>query len=144
LNFGWYFWIGAILTFTTAVSAYFTVPSDVQEWKAMNVKKDWLGSTLIVCGLILVVFATTDSSHAPDGWRTPYIYVPLIAGTIFLGPAVYVEGWIATTPVIPPDLFRVPSLTPAHHRPVLLLRRLPHIFFSERSTVGFGVFVTSL
>lgn len=112
LYFGWYFWLGAILISTTTLSAYFAVPSDMQERKAMAVQMDWLGSALIAAGLILVVFAITDSSHAPDGWRTPYIYITLIAGAVLLLLAIYVEGWTATAPLIPPDLFRVPSLTP--------------------------------
>ena len=112
LNFGWYFWIGAILVFTTVVTAFFTVPSDVQERKVMKIKMDWLGSLLIVCGLILVVYAVTDSSHAPDKWGTPYIYSLLVVGAILLSIAVYVEGWVAEAPLIPFDLFRVPYLSP--------------------------------
>ena len=110
LNFGWYFWIGAILIFTTVVAASLTVPSDMEERRAMGVKMDWLGSALIVSGLILVVFAFTDSSHAPDKWRTPYIYVLLIVGTAILGVALYVEGWVANSPLLPFDLFQVPHL----------------------------------
>jgi len=112
LNFGWYFWIGALLVLSTAIAAFFTVPSDMQERRAMGVKMDWLGSALIVSGLILVVFAITDSSHAPDGWRTPYIYVTLIVGAILLAAAFYTEGWIASAPLLPPSLFKVPYLKP--------------------------------
>ena len=110
LNFGWYFWIGAILIATTIVPAIFTIPSDMEERKAIGVKMDWLGSALVVCGLILVIFSLTDASHAPQGWRTPYIYSLLIVGVIILGVAVYVEGWVAESPLIPFDLFRVPYL----------------------------------
>ena len=111
LRFGWYFWIGTILVISTIVPAIFTIPSDMEERKAMGVKMDWLGSALIVSGLILVIFALTDASHAPNGWKTPYIYVSLILGTLVLGSAFYVEGWVAKTPLIPFDLFRVPYLS---------------------------------
>lgn len=111
LSFGWYFWIGAILTITTIVPAIFFIPSDVEERKAMGVKMDWLGSALIVSGLILVVFAITDASHAPQGWKTPYIYSLLILGALLLGIAFYVEGWVAETPLIPFDMFKVPHLS---------------------------------
>lgn len=111
LSFGWYFWIGAILIFTTVVAASFTVPSDMKERKEMKVEMDWLGSWLIVSGLILVVFAITDSSHAPDKWRTPYIYSLLIVGALLLGLAVYIEGWVAKSPLLPFDLFRIPYLS---------------------------------
>ena len=111
LRFGWYFWIGTLLILTTLIPAYFAVPSDIQERKAVGVKMDWLGSVLIVSGLILVVFATTDASHAPEGWATPYIYTLLIVGVLLLGIAYYVEGWVAKNPLLPFDLFRVPHLS---------------------------------
>ena len=110
LQFGWYFWIGAILVFTTIVAAIFAIPNDIEERKAMGIQMDWLGSIFIVSGLILVVFAITDASHAPDGWRTPYIYVTLIVGALLLGISFYVEGWVAANPLLPFDLFKVPYL----------------------------------
>lgn len=112
LNFGWYFWIGAILIFTTIVAGYFSIPSDTQERRAIGVKGDRYGSFLIVSGLTLVVFAVTDSSHAPNGWKTPYIYTLIIAGFATLIVAVYVEGWVAENPLIPFDLFKVPYFKP--------------------------------
>ena len=111
LRFGWYFWIGAIFIATTIVPAIFAIPSDIQERKAMGVKMDWLGSILIISGLILVVFAITDASYAPYGWKTSYILVTLILGIVSLGIAFYVEGWVAKVPLIPFDLFRVPYLS---------------------------------
>ncbi|KAL6721527.1 hypothetical protein ACLMJK_000631 [Lecanora helva] len=110
LRFGWYFWIGAALIVTTIIPTIFTIPSDVEERRAMGIKMDWLGSLLIVAGLILVIFATTDASHAPQGWKTPYIYTLLIVGVMTLGIACYIEGWVAESPLIPFDLFRVPYL----------------------------------
>ena len=112
LYFGWYFWIGAILLFTSTLSAYFTVPSDIQEHRGMNVNIDWLGSTLIISGLILLVFAITESSHAPNPSVTPYVYPALVVGTLLLSMAVYVEGWAAKNPLIPFSLFHVPYLGP--------------------------------
>lgn len=110
LNFGWYFWIGALLIVSTIIPAIFAIPNDMEERRAIGVKMDLLGSLLIVSGLILVIFAITDVSHAPQGWRTPYIYTLLIVGVLVLGAAFYVEGWIADTPLIPLDLFQVPYL----------------------------------
>ncbi len=59
---------------------------------------------------MLVIFAITDSSHALDDWRTPYIYSLLIVGFLVLGAAAYVEGWVAEMPLLPFDLFRVPYM----------------------------------
>ena len=110
LSFGWFFWIGAIAIITTIVAAIYAIPSDMEERKAMGVKMDWLGSLFIISGLILVVFAITDASYAPNGWKTSYILVTLIVGFLFLGIAFYIEGWVAEAPLIPFDLFRVPHL----------------------------------
>ena len=97
LSWGAYFWIGAGLSFSTAVVAYFSIPSDYKERKNGRVKMDWLGTVLISSGLILVVFALTDSAHAPRGWATPYIYTLLIIGVLLLCIAIYVEGWVAVS-----------------------------------------------
>ena len=110
LEFGWYFWIGAILVSTTVVAAIFAIPNDFEERKAMGIQMDWLGTIFIVSGLILVIFAITDASHAADGWKTPYIGATLIVGVLLLGISFYVEGWVAKNPLLPFDLFKVPYL----------------------------------
>lgn len=107
LPWGWYFWIGSILLFLISSIAFLTVPSDRDERQAYEVRMDWLGVFTIVPGLMLVVFAITDSSHAPEGWKTSYIYVTFLLGCLFLGGAIYVEGWIAKMPLLPFDLFKV-------------------------------------
>ena len=112
LAFGWYFWIGTILVATTILAAIFAIPNDIAERKAMGVKMDLLGSVLIVSGLVLVVFAITDASHAPNRWGTSYILATLIVGVLLLALAVYVEGWVAAHPLIPFDMFDVPYIKP--------------------------------
>lgn len=84
----------------------------MEERKGMGVRMDWLGAILIPAGLIAIVFAITDSSHAPQKWATPYIYILLIVGILILGAAIYVEGWVAIQPLLPFDLFKVKSMTP--------------------------------
>jgi MFS family permease len=108
----WYFFIGAILTFMTAIVAYLTIPSDYQERKNNGVKMDWLGSATVVCGLILVVFAITQSSHASNGWATSYIPVTLILGVLILGGAFYVEGCVAEQPLLPFEVFKIKYMRP--------------------------------
>jgi MFS family permease len=110
LHWGWYFWIGAAFTATTTVTSYFAIPSDSTEMRKNGVKMDWAGAALIVSGLVLVVFAITDSSHAPNGWKTPYVPTLLVVGVLLLGGAVYVEGWVAEMPLLPPDIFAVKSM----------------------------------
>jgi predicted permease len=73
---------------------------------------DWFGSAAVVCGLILVVFAITQSSHATNGWATPYIPVTLILGVLVLGVAFYIEGWVAEQPLLPFEVFKIKYMRP--------------------------------
>jgi MFS family permease len=116
-TWAWYFWIGCILAATTGVTAYMTIPSDVQEKRTASnkVKMDWLGAILIVTGLILFTFAIIDSSHAPNQWKTPYIYILFIVGSLLLLASAYIETCIASQPLLPASLFRVP------HMPALII-----------------------
>lgn len=111
-RWGWYFWIGAFLAAITAASSFFSIPSDSAARKKNGIRMDWLGSTLIVSGLTLTVYAITDSSHSPQGWRTPYIPTLLVVGCLLIGAAVYVEGWVAKLPLLPFDVFAVKSMKP--------------------------------
>ncbi|CAK4031186.1 MFS-type transporter [Lecanosticta acicola] len=108
----WYFFIGSIIVAIATVVAWFAVPSDMEEHKGNDVKMDWLGSLTTTVGLILLVFAITDSSHAPSGWTTPYILVTFILGLIIIGVAFYVEGWIAEQPLLPFEAFKAKSVRP--------------------------------
>jgi len=108
----WFFWIGTILTAITTVIAYFTIPNDFAERRANGVKMDWLGSFTTAAGFILLVFALTDSSHAPQGWATPYIYVTFILGVLMLAAAFYTEGWVAEQPLLPFDVFKIKYMRP--------------------------------
>jgi MFS family permease len=109
---GWYFWVGTILAGITALTAYLTIPSDIKEKRnaISKVKMDWLGAVLSVSGLILFTFAVIDSSHAPQQWRTPYIYIPFIIGSLLLLAAAFVEVRVATQPLLPASLFKVPCM----------------------------------
>lgn len=108
----WYFFIGVILTALTFVVAYFTIPSDSQSRKDNGIKMDWYGSAAVVCGLILVVFAITQSSHATNKWATPYIPVTLILGVLVLCLAFYIEGWVAEQPMLPFEVFKIKYMRP--------------------------------
>ncbi|PGH18391.1 hypothetical protein AJ79_00458 [Helicocarpus griseus UAMH5409] len=112
ISWQWYFWIGAIFAAVTTVTSFLTIPSDVAEARKQGVKMDYMGGGLIVSGLTLVIFAITDSAHASNGWRTPYVCICIVIGGILLGLAVYVEGWVARAPLLPFELFRVPYMTP--------------------------------
>ncbi|KAK8073720.1 drug resistance protein [Apiospora phragmitis] len=105
LDWRWYFWVGAILAFANAVIGYLTIPKDLGQDGDATLAMDWWGLGTIVPGLVLVIFAFTDGGSAPEGWRTPYVYITLIIGVLFLAAAVYVEGWVAAQPLFPAEVF---------------------------------------
>ena len=112
LPWNWYFWIGSILAFLTLVTSYFYIPNDRPQRLRNNVTMDYWGSLTIVAGIVLVVFALTESAHATQGWRTPYIPVLFTLGVLSLLAAAYIEARVTTLPILPPDIFRVKALTP--------------------------------
>lgn len=108
----WYFFFGTIFLAIVLVTSLFFIPQDRADGKATDVTMDWWGLVTIVPGLLLVVFAITDSSHAPRGWETPYILVTFILGVLCLCAAFYVQGWVAESPLLPFDLFAPKSMKP--------------------------------
>lgn len=105
LKWQWFFWIGAVLSFATAVSGLVTIPRNLGG-ADKSVNMDWWGTCTIVPAVTLIVFALTDAGHAPRGWKTPYICITMVLGGLLLCAAVYVEGWVSAQPLLPAGLFR--------------------------------------
>lgn len=114
LRWGWYFWIGGILTVITITTSIFSIPSSLSDMTTsrIKIKMDYLGGVTIISGLTLTVFAITQSAHAPSGWATPYIPVCLALGLIALFVAACIETYVAHQPLLPATLFKTPSMTP--------------------------------
>lgn len=113
LVWSWYFWIGAIVVAIIVAMSLVTIPQDYREANPGGVvKMDWAGALTIVPGLVLVVFALTDSSSAPKGWASPQIIVTLAVGVLFLCAAIYLQGWVCKNPLLPADLFRPKYMKP--------------------------------
>lgn len=108
LRWGFYFWIGAMLAGVTLFTSILSISNDGT--MQARAKMDWYGAGTIVSGLVLVVFAITESAHAENGWRTPYIPIVFVAGCLSLLLAVYVEGWVAELPLLPADIFAISSM----------------------------------
>ncbi|KIV98777.1 uncharacterized protein PV09_09474 [Verruconis gallopava] len=108
----WYFFIGASLAALTAVAAFWTIPSDIEERRAMGVKMDWPGAGLISIGLTLVVFAITNSANVLKPREAIYMNLILTAGVLCLVVAFYFEGWVAEQPLLPFDFFDTPCIKP--------------------------------
>lgn len=111
VSWGWFFWIGSIILAIVGVVSYFCVPNS-KETQDKSVKMDWLGTATVVPGLVLIIFALTDGSHAPNGWATPYIPITFVLGVLFISAFVYIEGWIAEQPLLPGDMFNVKGMKP--------------------------------
>ena len=112
LRWGFFFWIGAILTAITLATSYISIPHTPLKRGSSGITMDYPGAMTIVCGLVLVVFAITQSAHAPSGWRTPYIPVCFAIGILSLCIAVYIETYIAPQPLLPASIFATPAIKP--------------------------------
>lgn len=107
---GWYFWIGAIMSFVTMICSIFTIPNDRKERVSQKIESDWLGTVTTVAGLILLVFAITESAHA--SWRTAYVPITFSVSVVLLAASVYIEGWVAIRPLLPADVFKPKGMVP--------------------------------
>jgi len=105
LGWKWYFFIGAFFCATIFITGVLTIPKSHGD-PTPGLKMDWLGTATVIPGLSLVVFALTDGGNAPQGWRTPYVYVTLIIGILCLALFVYIEGWRASQPLMPAEVFK--------------------------------------
>lgn len=113
LRWGFYFWIGSIITAFTLITSIFTIPhSQSKKPSAAPVRMDYPGALTIVAGVILTVVAITQSTHAPLGWRTPYIPVCFVLGVCSLLAAVYIETYVSSDPLFPASIFTTPAIKP--------------------------------
>ncbi|KAK0099712.1 hypothetical protein ONS95_013395 [Cadophora gregata] len=113
LHWGFYFWIGAILTAITLVASVFAVPSNPLDKESSNeIQMDYLGAAAIISGLVLTVFSITQSAHAPQGWKTPYIPICFTLGLLSLLAAIFIETRVSSQPLLPASIFATPCMTP--------------------------------
>ena len=99
------FWVLAVIYGIFTVLAFFTVPHDEEQTKApFNMetlrKFDWLGTFLVVGGLIALTAALTLGSDAQDGWQTSYVVTLLVIGPVFLIIFVWWESYFSQ-PLMP-------------------------------------------
>ncbi|KAJ4129291.1 hypothetical protein NW768_007827 [Fusarium equiseti] len=118
LGWKWYFFIGAFFCGTIFITGVLTIPKSHGD-PTPGLKMDWLGTATVIPGLSLVVFALTDGGNAPQGWRTPYVYVTLIIGILCLALFVYIEGWRASQHLMPAEVFKTNIESVLHIGPLL-------------------------
>lgn len=132
MTWRWFFFFGSIILGIVAIASVLCIPRHSEEKREKKVKMDWLGTATIVPGLMLIVFALTDGSHAPDGWATPYIPVTFVLGWLFVAAFVYIEGWVAGQPLLPGDMFNVRGM-----------KALAVALFFQYGTFGIFIFYAS-
>ncbi|KZL85084.1 major facilitator superfamily transporter [Colletotrichum incanum] len=102
LRWSWFFWIGCMLLAVVCTLVFFCVPRQIYP---ARMAMDWWGCGTSIPGLMLLVYAITDSPHVDNGWASPQILATFHLGIIFIGAFVYVEGWVSTAPLLPRQLF---------------------------------------
>ncbi|KAK9476949.1 major facilitator superfamily domain-containing protein [Lipomyces japonicus] len=124
----------AIVYGILTVLVYFVVPSDEEctrianhiakisgETQLQTVNRDWkkimktlkkldyVGVALSIVGLLLFVFAISDSGGAPQKWKTPYIIALLIIGFVTIVSFVLWETYGAKEPLMPMFIWKFPG-----------------------------------
>ncbi len=110
LRWQWYFWLGAILTGFLLLPTMYAIGGTKFAEKRRSADMDWLGLMLVVPGLTLTLFAITIGDAIPGQWGSPVRVEILITGVVFTSIFVYVEGWIAKSPMIPYAKMASPNL----------------------------------
>jgi EmrB/QacA subfamily drug resistance transporter len=75
-------------------------------------KLDVPGAVLISGGLTAIVYGIVRTDSL--GWGAPGVLVPLALGIVLLGLFTLVEGRLAADPLIPLDVFKMPTLRAAN------------------------------
>jgi len=102
----WAFWVMGVICFLLAIAGYFAIPhtpppyleedSSITAWARV----DGWGSVTGIVALVLINFAWNQGPVV--GWTTPYTYIILIIGFLFLSLFGLIETR-ATFPLIPRD-----------------------------------------
>ncbi|KAE8451162.1 hypothetical protein EG329_004834 [Mollisiaceae sp. DMI_Dod_QoI] len=103
----WAFWTMGIINFFLAVAGYFFIPHTPSptiedDGTSMFTRVDGLGAISGVSALVLINFAWNQGPNV--GWTTPYTYILLIVGFIFIAVFGFVESR-AKFPLIPTEAF---------------------------------------
>jgi MFS family permease len=99
----WIFWISGITCFVTAALTFFIVPHDRTRGqrivKTFSIQQvDLWGAITGVVGLVLINFAFNQGPVV--GWPTPYVYILLIVGALFVAAFFFIESRVAD-PLVP-------------------------------------------
>lgn len=105
----WAWWCFAIVLAATTVLGYYVIPpcppshmaNVPPTWKGKLKFLDLPGAVVGITGLILFNFAWNQAPIV--GWGTPYVYVTLILGVLFVAAFFYIEMKWTESPLLPFD-----------------------------------------
>ncbi len=99
----------------------------VLAWLTLNAvdRRPWTRGTVDILGAATATTGLAASilgiMSLPDhGWRYPTVLVPLVAGLLLLAAFIVVETRTAEQPMLPPQLFRTPSVRAGNLAMILL------------------------
>ncbi|KAJ5654885.1 major facilitator superfamily-domain-containing protein [Penicillium lividum] len=101
----WTYWTMAIVAIVCALLGYLVIPpvggDHLHDLSLLDLTKelDIAGAACGITGLVLVNVAWNQAPIV--GWSTPYVYVLLILGALFIAAFFYVEFYLAEHPLIP-------------------------------------------
>ncbi|KAM5539739.1 hypothetical protein V8D89_006552 [Ganoderma adspersum] len=87
------FWFLAGLSAACCLGGFISIEPDVP-YTLPDKRVDWVGAFLVTAGLVFIVFSLSDSSIAPEGWKTGYIIALLIVGVLFVVLFVFWERYL--------------------------------------------------
>ncbi|EIW69628.1 hypothetical protein TREMEDRAFT_30643 [Tremella mesenterica DSM 1558] len=95
-------WCLAGISVPPVVLGWFFIPPDHILPTGKDRSIDWVGATMVTCGLVLLQFVLTDGLSAPHGWRTGYIIALLILGVALIVAFFFWEQYVVTRTSKPP------------------------------------------
>lgn len=111
-TWSWYFWSGALLAALTAITACIAIPPRLFTHRQPQWSMDWWGAVCTAAGVLLTVYAITESTSQQEGWEARQVHITLLLGVTCLVAAFFVEGWIAREPLLPFSLFQIRCMSP--------------------------------
>ncbi|KAI0073793.1 MFS general substrate transporter [Panus rudis PR-1116 ss-1] len=100
----WVFYIIAIAAIPFSILAALFLPRTAIEARDAKRELDLPGISVLTAGLILFVYALSDSND--QGWGSPQIIVTLILSAVFLAAFFFIER-IVKDPALPPKTWRL-------------------------------------
>ncbi|KAJ3066523.1 hypothetical protein HDU98_010154 [Podochytrium sp. JEL0797] len=108
VSWRWVFYINLpIGAFTVIAIAFFLKLRKSSQDNLMDSFKkiDWLGTFLLV-GAVICLLIPIQGGGSQYAWDSPIVISLFVVGAVLLAAFIYVEGWVATNPVLSFELFK--------------------------------------